>query len=115
DRCPCPVLFGGRSDLDAVPVACEIGRIGFCNPIVLGDFRLPFWVDELYRNLLACLPITIEPLFEGLVARVFFSSKNSDGYLARESPQHAMRLRGEGEVLVLRQIPTNGMAGSKKV
>ena len=115
DQRPCQFHFGGRSDPDAVPGAFENCRIGFCNAIVLGDFRLPFWVDELHRNLLACLPITIEPLFEGLVARVFFSSENGDGYLARESPQHAMRLRGKGEVLVLRQIQTNGMAGSKKV
>ena len=95
--------------------AFENGRIGFCNAVILGDFRLPFRVDKLHGNLRAGLPITIEPFFVGLVAGVFFSGEDGDEHLARETPQHAMRLRGEGEVLVLRQIPTNGVAGSEKV
>ncbi len=61
------------------------------------------------------MPITIEPFFVGLVAGVLFSGEDGDEHLAREAPQHAICLRGEGEVLVLRQIPTNGVAGGEKV
>ena len=115
DQRTCQFHFRGRGDPNAVPGAFENGRIGSCNAVVLGDFRLPFRVDELHGNLRAGLPITIEPFFVGLIAGVLFSGKDGDGHLAQEAPQHAMRLRGEREVLVLRQVPTNRVAGSKKI
>ncbi len=115
DQRPCQFHFRGSGDPNGVAGAFENGRIGSGNAVVLGDFRLPFRVDKLHGNLRACLPITIEPFFVRLVARVFFSGKDGDGHLARETPQHAMRLRGKREVLVLRQIPTNGVAGSQKI
>jgi len=115
DQRPCQFHFRGRGDPNGVAGAFENGRIGSCNAVVLGDFRLPFRVDELHRNLRARLPITIEPFFVGLIAGVLFSGEDGDEHLVRKTTQHAMRLRGEGEVLVLRQIPTNGVAGGEKV
>ena len=115
DQRPCQLHFRGSSNPNAVPGAFKNGRIGSCDAVILGDFRLPLRVDELHGDLRAGLPITIEPFFVGLIAGILFSGEDGDGHLARKTPQHAMRLRGEGEVLVLRQIPTNGVTGSQKI
>ena len=112
---PCQFHFRGSVDPDAVPGAFEHSRIGSCNTVVLGDFRLPFRVDELHGNLRAGLTITIEPFLIGLVAGILFSGEDGDKHLARKTPQHTIRLWSEGEVLILRQIPTNGMARGQKI
>ena len=78
DQRPCQLHFRGSIDSNAVPGAFEDGRVGSGNAIILGDFGLPFRVDELHGNLRAGLPITIEPFFVGLVARVLFSGEDGD-------------------------------------
>ena len=115
DQGTCQLRFRGRVDPNALPGAFKHGRIGSGNAILLGDFRLPFRIDELHRNLRAGLSITIEPFFVGLVAGVLFSGKDGNGHLTRKAPQQAIRLGGKGEILILRQIPTNGVAGSQKI
>ena len=75
-----------RVDTNTLPGTFEHGCIGSGNAILLGDFRLPFRVDELHGNLRAGLPITIEPFFVGLVAGILFSSEDGDGHVTWKAP-----------------------------
>ena len=107
--------FRGRGDADCVAGAFKYSRVGSVDAVVLSDFRLPFRVDKLHGHLRAGLSITIEPFFIGLVARIFFSSEDGDEHFAREISQYAIGLRRKGEVLVLRQVPPDGVAGCEEI
>ena len=115
DQCAGQFDFRGGRHADRLPVALEDGRVGPKDAVRLGHLWLLFRIDEFHAQLGRGLPITLQALFEGLIARVLFSGEDRDLDVSREGPKHSVGLGCKGIVLVLREIPPDRMSCCQKV
>ncbi len=100
DQCACQFDLRGGRDADRLSVALEDGGVGPKDAVRLGHFRLLFRIDEFHAQFGGSLTITLQALFECLIARILFSGEDRNLDVPWKGPQYSVGLGREGIVLV---------------